>query len=364
MKSLENYKADLAYWEQHNPDNKNKIDAIKAEIYRLVQEQQLKDEQQEREQRFVENVGGLMDKMIQSGLYEKVYGDKPAEGERIYEYEDNRKNFYMAVISLLEEDKEADRQYYEDLLNARDEKVRRLTQQGIENENHLAAELDKVTELNETINALNAEVAECEALLQKANAERDAAIEQLEREKSKHSITLDQFNRLGTVCEEKNERIAKLEADLEEAKRPKASATSDTTKDLIANLKPATKWADKAKSSYEMFLERNKDLQLIEPPAIEPVNGGDSFRTEDTATESADDQLHFAKASETVTEEQFRSGNSNHPEAPMVGTDAGTATGTSNSETMDTAANEDAGFTIEQRVAALEAHVFGYVKVA
>jgi len=328
---LQKLKSELEQYEQQSPRNQSKIDAINAEIARMEQEQQLQNDQQEREQRHTENVGGLMEKLLDSGFFEKIYGEKPAEGERIYEYDENRRNFYMIVNAMMEEEKEADRQYYEPRLTERDEKIRRLTEQGMETENQLIAERDKVAELNDKITALDAEAAEQEEVLQKANAERDKAVEQLELEKSKHNLTLNQYNQLGAICDQKNAQITELETKLEQAQRTKASTTTESTKDLIANLKPATNWEAKANKGLERWPELN--LPPITEPEAPSVNGGDSFRTEVAAPELTSDQFHTPEAPEAVSEEQFRLGTTYQSQQTMVGDGSGEGGGTEEGQT-------------------------------
>lgn len=345
-------KAEIEQIESERSLTQDEIDRknfLSNQLAEAEHEYRLQMDKDVREQRHVENVGGLMDKLLDSGLYERIWGDKPADGERIYEYEENRSNFYKIFNAFMEEEKEADRQYYEELLNARDEKISRLTQHGIETENQLAAERDTVAELNDKITELNAEAAEQEELLQKANADRDKAIEQLELEKSKHVLTTNQYNQLGAICEQKTAQIAELETKLEKAEKAKASTTTESTKNLIANLKPATNWEAKANKSLERWPELN--LPPITEPEAPSVNGGDSFRTENTSAEFRDNQLLSPEAPEAVSEEQFRLGNPNTGEQAVWGTGLGGAQGSeNNTQAMDEAANEAAGLTLEQKV--------------
>lgn len=229
-----------------------------------------------------EQIDGLEQSVFELGLFEAIK-QRPDDGERIFEYDEQRKEFNFIIIDFVREQFDKVHKQHNAEIGTKDEKIRALTMQGMETENQLAEAKKDVQDLtgelndaHDTISGLRIEVESISESCRKAQSEYYSAVE----------------------------RIKELEAKLEQAQKPKeyASPTQELA-DRVAKL--SQKSSGGMKTQLEIAMERyNLQLPELNPTQETP------FRNEVTTSESGSDQLHPTDET-TAVDRQFQGEESN-----------------------------------------------------
>lgn len=259
-------------------EDKIALQEQEAAINEQIRKKELEQEQSERLQRskqsievFVNVVQSIWDAILPEDTYETILGKT--------EYADKRQDFYKLVHAYHSEDMQATETYYEGLLQDRDEKFRKLTEQAMQTENQLT-EARKAMEqaqretihINEKLNDEIQAAADSVRMLNETKTRLNEAQEIIEKGRS---AELENVNlRL---------KIVEIEEKLNDLNKAKEIAKpSENLQNMIENIKNKTSKTNK--TQLQAAIER-WELPPIEMPKEE------QFREQATETEPADNPI-------------------------------------------------------------------------
>jgi len=251
-------------------------DQINIIMNRLNEKRAEYAEHAERIQTQQEQIDGLEEAVFALGLFEAIKG-QPNDGERIYEYDEHRKEFNFIIIDFFQQQIQKVHEQHNAEIGAKDDKIRVLTMQGMETENQLAEAKKDITEKSAIISILEAKAQE------------------------------DEQVRIGMSAQisELQAKVDELQSKLEAQKPKEYAPPSQDLADRVAKLSQ--------KSGMKTQLEIAMERYNIELPELNPTQET-PFRNEITTTESSGDQLHTTDTTEAVggqfqSEENTAEGN-------------------------------------------------------
>lgn len=231
----------------HNPEHHERLMELEEE------EQQIEAKQR---------IDGLMDAVMTLGLFRAIV-PAPAEGERLYEYEQREKEFNLITYDFAKEQLQQSDEVHNAELEKKNEKIRELLKQLAEFENKYT---ETKTHLNEALQR-NVEVVED---YNKAVSERDELQEKLAEEKQEHQDGIDLLNKTKQQTYELIAKVAELEQKLDQSQKPKeAHQPSEELSERVKKLADST-----IKSSRELALDGLTFRGKVEwslPPIVQPV---------------------------------------------------------------------------------------------
>lgn len=320
--------ADLEHQEQTLTDAaqlsniRNQLVTKRAELEQQQSAEELQQKETEHSDKLLDIANQIYEALFPRGTYTSILG--------LNTYEEKQQSFNQLYHAAINEHTQPLIDSFKDEIAKRDEKLKVLTQQGMETENQLS---DAKKQLHDALRdrddaiqahkALEDELASVKA----TRAQKDAETAKMDAQINDLTEQVEKGNSAQRENVQLRQQILDLEAKLEQAKKPVAPPSAAFT-ELLEQTKKASESLD---TKVARSLDRWSQLlpEIVPPPALPDLQEG-SFRgtdqTEDRTAELADLEAPPLPEVGQVTEDQFPSSGENMAGADMVQPDAGSET--------------------------------------
>lgn len=271
--------------------DENALNVVRNQLSEKRWKLEQQQETTQREQKQQEHIDGLLQAVFDLGIFESIV-DKPLEQdpndrERIHEYEDRRKEFYLILYDFEKEQQQSLIDVHNEEIAQKDEKIRELIAAGVEKDNQLTEvrkHLNEALDRNAKLVEENNQFAERESKVAEEQENYEAKIRDLD----------GLLGQTQTLLNLANDKIGDLQSKLEAAQKPaEYTAPSQSLKERVESLKK------KSPSQLDAALAR-WNLPPLDAPVIqeEVSQTGGTF----PATQPTGDQVHSPEVAENVGE--------------------------------------------------------------